>query len=46
MRDGPDGLISVLCRMVFTVDAVTMLYSSNIIPGGHRWTCFCWILKF
>lgn len=35
MRDGPDGLISVLCRIVFTVDAVTMLYSSNVIPGGQ-----------
>ena len=35
MTDRPDGLISVLCRIVVTVNVVTMLYSSNVIPSGH-----------
>jgi hypothetical protein len=46
MMDRPDELLSVLCRIVFTVDGVTMLYSSNVILGGHQWTCFRWILNF
>ena len=33
MSDGPDGLISVLCEIVFAFDAVTMLYGSRTITG-------------
>jgi hypothetical protein len=33
MSDGPDGLISVLCKIVFTVDAALMLCSSIVITG-------------
>jgi len=33
MSAGPDGLISVLCKIVFSVDAASILCSSSVITG-------------